>query len=369
RVYSQDPLAGSRVFGSKGCANCHAVSGVGGKLGPDLGRLSKPRTFHDLASALWNHLPAMTAQMRKLGIAPAQLSSRETGDLIAFLATVNYFEPIGNPQHGKKVFSAKQCVLCHQIERVGGVFGPSLDSVVHFGPIFFAAAMWNHGPAMAEAMQARGIKRPVFSGTELRDFIAYVQSVSLARGDQPVQVLPGQAENGERLFATRGCVDCHGVKGTGGPVGPTLAGRKLYSSLFEFAAAMWNKEPAMARELKRRVARIPPLQADELADIIGYLYSVDYFADRGDARKGEQLVNTKGCLNCHSARGKGGKIGPDFEKIRGLEQPVNVVSAMWNHGAAMEKKFREQAAPWPELQGDEMAHVVAFLESLGRTHR
>ncbi|HXV79064.1 MAG TPA: c-type cytochrome [Candidatus Binatia bacterium] len=366
---SQDPVAGSRVFGSKGCANCHAVSGVGGKLGPDLGGVSKPRSFYDLASALWNHLPAMVEQMQKRGISPAQLSAREAGDLIAFLATVNYFEPVGDAKKGKKVFAEKQCVVCHQIERVGGVFGPSLDSIVQFGPIFFAAAMWNHGPAMTEAMQARGIKRPVFTGTELRDFVAYVQSVSRGRGDQPVHMLPGRAENGERLFASRGCVDCHGVGGGGGPIGPALAGRKRYPSLYEFAAAMWNKEPAMTREMKRRVTSIPPLDANELADIIGYLYSVDYFAERGDARKGEQIVNAKGCLSCHSARGKGGRIAPAFEKIGRMEQPVNVVAAMWNHGAGMEKTVREQALAWPIFKDDEMAHVVAFLGSLGRTHR
>ena len=180
---SQDPLAGSRVFGSKGCSQCHAINGVGGKLATDLGRIAKPRTFYDLASAMWNHLPEMAAQLRKLNKPPPQLSPRETGDLIAFLTTVDYFDPVGDAKAGKKIFADKHCVVCHQIERVGGVFGPSLDSVVQFGPIFFAATMWNHGPAMAEAMQARGVKRPQFSGSELRDLIAYVKSVSRGRGD------------------------------------------------------------------------------------------------------------------------------------------------------------------------------------------
>ena len=59
---SQNPLAGSRVFGSKGCSQCHAVNGVGGKIAADLGRIAKPRTFYDLASAMWNHLPEMTGR-------------------------------------------------------------------------------------------------------------------------------------------------------------------------------------------------------------------------------------------------------------------------------------------------------------------
>ena len=95
KVFSQDPLAGSRVFGSKGCSQCHAVNGVGGKIAADLGRIAKPHTFYDLASAMWNHIPEMAAQMRKLNKPPPELSPRETGDLIAFLATNNYFDPGG----------------------------------------------------------------------------------------------------------------------------------------------------------------------------------------------------------------------------------------------------------------------------------
>jgi mono/diheme cytochrome c family protein len=363
---AQDPLAGSRVFGAKGCSKCHAVNGVGGKVGPDLGKVRGPRSFYDLATAMWNHIPEMAAEMRKRRVSPPQLSPREAGDLIAFLATLNYFDPSGNAKIGRKHFNQKHCVACHQVEGVGGVIAPSLDSIVQFGPIFFATAMWNHGPAMTEAMEGKGIKRPVFKGAELRDLIAYLESVSLARGVHPLHVLPGRAREGERLFASNGCVDCHGIKGLGGPVGPALAGQGRFQTLIEFAAAMWNKAPAMAREMKRRFVPVPQLQASEMADIIAYLYSVQYFAGPGEPRRGEEIVAAKGCLGCHSVRGKGGTLGPSLEKIRGLDQPVTAISAMWNHAAAMERKMREQAVAWPVFKGDEMAHVMAFLQSLGK---
>lgn len=363
---AQDPLAGSRVFGSKGCSKCHAVNGVGGKVGPDLGKIRGPRSFYDLASALWNHLPGMAIEMRKRRISPPQLSPRETGDLIAFLATLNYFDPSGNPKTGKKLFSQKHCVVCHQIEGVGGVIGPSLDSIAQFGPIYVATAMWNHGPAMAEAMAAKGIKRPVFKEEELRDLIAYLNSVSTLRGEQPLYVLPGRAREGERLFASNGCVDCHGVKGLGGPVGPPLAGRSRFQSLIGFAAAMWNKAPAMMREMKRRFVPVPQLQASEMADIIAYLYSVQYFAGPGDARRGQKIAEVKGCLGCHSAAGKGGKVGPPFERLKGLDQPITIIAAMWNHASAMEQKMREKAVAWPVLNGGEMAALVGYLQTLAR---
>ena len=33
---TQEPLAGSRVFGTKGCVKCHAINSAGGKVGPEL---------------------------------------------------------------------------------------------------------------------------------------------------------------------------------------------------------------------------------------------------------------------------------------------------------------------------------------------
>jgi mono/diheme cytochrome c family protein len=215
-------------------------------------------------------------------------------------------------------------------------------------------------------MQERGIRRPLFSGSELRDLSAYVKSVSRARGDQPIQALPGRVEDGERLFASRGCVDCHGIRGAGGPVAPALAGKKIYPSLYEFAAAMWNKGPVMMREMKRRAVAVPRLQTDELAAIVGYLNSLDYFAAPGDPSRGEAVVKAKGCLDCHSIEGKGGRAAPDFAKSPGLNEPANVVAAMWNHGAAMEQKMRDEDLSWPILKGDEMAQVVAFLQALTR---
>src|SRR5574341_1377360 len=82
---TQDPTVGSRIFGAKGCSKCHAIGGVGAKLGPDLGRVSTPRSFYDLAAAMWNHLPQMSKKKKKIGISRPQLSPGETGDLIAFL--------------------------------------------------------------------------------------------------------------------------------------------------------------------------------------------------------------------------------------------------------------------------------------------
>src|SRR4029450_12919856 len=72
-VPGQDPASGARVFESAGCVKCHAVAGSGGKVGPDLSHTARAHSFYDLAAAMWNHLPRMTARMQQMGIARVPL--------------------------------------------------------------------------------------------------------------------------------------------------------------------------------------------------------------------------------------------------------------------------------------------------------
>ena len=153
-VPAQNAMAGAQVFGSEGCVKCHAINGLGGTEGPDLASFPRARTFYDLAAAMWNHRPSMVQRMREFGIEQPHLTARETGDLIAFLYTLDYFDPAGDGGKGEELFAEKHCIICHQVGGVGGVVGPDLASRGQFvAPIQVAAAMWNHGPAMSEAMQ------------------------------------------------------------------------------------------------------------------------------------------------------------------------------------------------------------------------
>jgi mono/diheme cytochrome c family protein len=365
---SQDPLAGSQVFGSKGCVKCHSVNGVGGKVAPDLARTMRARSFVDLATAMWNHLPQMTDRMKQLGITRPQLTAKEAGDLVGFLYTLNYFDPPGNADAGKRLFSEKHCVVCHTVRGVGGVVGPNLDHLQQFrSPIFVASAMWNHGPQMAEKMKERGIERPTFTAKELRDLIAYLAPATGGPEEGPLYVLPGRPESGRQLFAEKRCIECHAIGGAGGHVGPDLVERGLRQSPMEFAATIWNKAPAMAAAMRPRGISVPQLTPEQMADIVAYLYSVRYFAS-GNVQQGYAVASQKGCFNCHGIRGERGKPASDLTKAKGLDSPAAVLAALWNH-TLVTPTVAGKKLDWPLLASQEMADLIAMLQSVGQSPR
>ncbi len=362
---TQNPLAGSEVFEAKGCVNCHAVNGLGGSVGPDLARIPQRRTFHELAAGLWNHLPRMAEGMSEEGIKHPQLGAREAADLIAFLFTLDYFDPPGDVEIGRRLFREKRCFVCHQVGNFGGEIGPSLNFLSQYGsPILVAAAMWNHGPAMADTMGARGVKRPTFEGSQLSDLIAYMQSVSPEPLEGSLYVLPGRAESGRIIFAEKRCNQCHSVQGVGGKVGPDLAARGRKWGLIEFAAAMWNKAPAMLGAMRERGVWVPTLGATEMADLVAYLYSVEYFADAGDPELGRERVVDKGCLSCHSLGGSGGDWAGDLSTVTGTESPAAAIAALWNHSAVMATRMEDRDVHWPRLTNEEMADLMAYLQAV-----
>jgi mono/diheme cytochrome c family protein len=361
----QDPVAGSRVFGAKGCGRCHAIQGVGGKDGPDLARSARSRSFGDLAAALWNHAPRMAQRMRELDIPRPGLDARESADLVAFLFTASYFDPPGKPDAGRKLFTEKRCVVCHQVAGVGGVVGPDLTGFQgQATPISLAAAMWSHGPQMAEVMRAKRIARPTFTGTELRDLIAYLGPSRGTATDERLYVLPGNPEVGRGLFATKQCAGCHGVRASGARRAPDLADRRRGGSPIEFAAAMWNKAPSMMAAMQTAGIPPPPLRPDEMADILAYLYSMRYMGPAGDPRKGLALATGKGCLGCHGI-GRPGKTAGDLTVARGVDTPGGALSALWSHSFIGDPEARVRGA-FVEMTGDEMTDLMAYLHASRR---
>jgi len=299
-----------------------------------------------------------------------QLNAAEAGDLIAFLFTQNYFEGAGKAESGKKLFSQKRCIQCHQIGGVGGVLGPSLDAVGQSAsPINVAAAMWNHGPQMTETMRAHGIERPTLNASELRDLVAYLRAVAPERAGAPVSILPGNLDEGRTLFAKKQCIKCHSIQGKGGNVGPDLGRRGLHRNLDEFAAALWNKAPKMLGAMKIRNIIVPSLKPEEMADIVAYLRSFQYFGEPGNPDRGRQLLWEKQCLNCHPLDGKEGGRALDLARAKGLGSPAAVIASLWGHIDLMTAPLSQSSSSWPQLNSSEVANLMAFFERSSRSQQ
>lgn len=185
---------------------------------------------------------------------------------------------------------------------------------------------------------------------------------------QPRSAPAADPAAGAQLFRTRGCNDCH--------AGDLARFREHPRPLPALAAAMWNHFPAMAERIRTAKVKTPYLTSRELADLVAFLYSEDgrprmsddprLLGDRGDARRGQQIVVDKGCLGCHSTSAPGGKRAGNLADLKGLESPWTVVAQMWNHAFLMELETQGQRVAWVRMSDAEMADIVAYLEALMR---
>jgi mono/diheme cytochrome c family protein len=361
-------VEGWQVFVDKGCGECHRVRGVGdATAGPDLARLRAAVGLFEVGAAMWNHLPRAAAVMREKGGGRPRLTPIEFSNLAAFLFTIQNYPAPGDAAKGAGLFAVKGCAQCHALGGTGGSVGPALDGLKRSdSPIVLAAAMWNHGPPMAEAMAARSVAYPTLRGTELADLLAHVAAVGRDPAGEPTPVVPGSPARGEKVFAEKGCIGCHPVGSGKGGAAPRLGTRGHHVSAAEFAGLMWNHGARMWAAMKQRGAPIPHLSAQEMADVSAYLYTVYYFdAAAGRAGSGRDLLRRKGCLSCHSIYRKGAGTAPDLAIDNVVATPAGQVAAMWNHGRYMETAARRQAAELPRLTGQEMADITTYLAALG----
>lgn len=357
-------LAGASVFGTKGCIKCHSISTLRSKMGLESEAPPDTWSFYGLAADMWNHMPVMASSMDELGIERPDLDPGEIADLVVFVFNQANPTAPGDTAAGRGLFVEKRCIRCHQVGGVGGVKGPSLDFTSQFhSPIRLAAAMWNHGPEMAESMSTEGIRRSRLTGPDLVDLYAYFSSAADAYPSVAGPVLPGSAGRGRHLYRAKGCHTCHGDDARGSR-GPNLASVERDWDSTEFAAAMWNKAPAMMAEMKAGGLRAPRLTPGEMADIVAYLQSLRYFEGAGRPELGRRAIRDKGCLDCHSLGGEGQGEVLDLSRTPELDTPVSVIAALWNHVILLEHLPREGGHPWPSFDETEMANLVSFFQAL-----
>ncbi|MFQ5550664.1 MAG: c-type cytochrome, partial [Gemmatimonadales bacterium] len=299
-----DPISGRRIFEERGCQRCHAIWGNGGTLGPDLATVGAGRSLQQLAGMFWNHTPRMIEALNDQGYRWATFTESELSDVISYIYYVKLFDEPGNAGLGERWFRNKRCVECHSLGGEGGDEGPVLDSLARYlTPIALSAEMWNHGQKMRTRQFELGIPVPTFARREVADIQAYIVRNSSLRNRSTIFVEPPNPNRGEELFTARSCYRCHGLGGRGTAIAPDLTAVTARLSVSAIAGEMWNHSLQMSARMEERNVRFPRFEAGEMADVIAYLYYLNFYDLGGDSLLGELIFFRKGCARCHVGAG------------------------------------------------------------------
>jgi mono/diheme cytochrome c family protein len=346
-VPAADSSRGAAVFQAESCSQCHALNGVGPRIGPDLGRLvDRGFTPASFAATLWNHAPAMFAAMRQRNI-PMPVMDEQAADLFAFFYSTRFFEEPGDAGRGKHLFTGKSCSACHGLTEAKVPEAKPVSQWTELtDPIAMIEAMWNHASTMREEMARRKIAFPELSGQDVADLLVYLRNLPSNSPKRPAVFRTAGGDSGKALFDAKGCAQCHQSASeflSAGLPGQTLT---------DIAADMWDH----GREMSSAQLHFEP---GEMSRIIGYIWSRRMFENDGNSARGKTAF-AKDCGSCHNNPASG---APSLTTGGREFSDVTMVSVLWRHGAAMLGRAQEKVQRWPRLNAREMSDIIAYLNT------
>jgi mono/diheme cytochrome c family protein len=346
-----DSERGAKLFGELACVQCHSVNGKGAQVGPDLGRLADRNfTPATLAATMWNHAPTMWASMHEKGVKPGELDEQAARDLFAYFYSARFFEKPGDAGRGKQVFTERNCAKCHGLtEAIPGGAPPVGQWQTLNSPFALAEAMWNHLPRMRAVAETKRTALPQLEAQDLVDLLVYLRNFPGLRGQPQGGFQTTSGTNGEALFQSKGCANCH-------KAGSALANRIKGDTLTEIAAAMWNHAPKMAAAGAPAVVFAP----GEMRELLSYLWAKQFFESAGDAARGKRVFSAKHCATCHDDAGSG---APKLQGAGTSFSAAAMVAALWHHGPTMLESMRAKQIAWPRFDTSEMPDLIAYLNS------
>lgn len=335
-----DSQRGDRLFETQGCIQCHKLKGNGGTTAPDLGRvLDRAYTPAELASAMWNHAPAMWGTIQQKGMKVGELDQQTAADLFASFYSARYFEIPGDAARGKRLFTEKSCTNCHGLNTSPNAQAKPVSQWQSISdPVALVGAMWNHSPAMWSELSKKKIAWPSLTAQEFSDLLIYLRNVSPSTRSVPQTFRITAGVEGAKLFESKGCLACHKSQ------------QFSVMSLTGVAAAMWNHATFLHLEP-------PRLNDEEMREVLSYSWAKPFFDSTGDAAKGKRIFASKRCIDCHSGSGP----GPALTDKAGTWNGITMVSALWRHGPTMLTEMKQKKIAWPVFRAGEMPDLIAYI--------
>ncbi len=169
--------------------------------------------------------------------------------------------PTGNAQNGKRVFEAEVCGKCHGSQGEGK---PNQEEAApRIGPTRLSL------PLFARFVRNPTGKMPAYAANvvpdgELADLYAFLQELAPA---PKAGIASANGQNGQRLYTSYGCYECHGNEGQGAT---QTGGSRIGPIRISF--------PAFVTYVRQPTGQMPPYAVKavtdaDLADIYVFLES------------------------------------------------------------------------------------------------
>ena len=143
---------------------------------------------------------------------------------------------------------------------------------------------------------------------------------------------PADIEVGSRYYGNY-CSGCHGSDGK------SVQGANLSRGTFLRATTDDDLMRLIINGIPGTAMPPAAFKPEQVVQIVAYLRAFPTSragpAVSGDAVKGKQVFDSKGCFDCHRVNGRGSRVGPDLSDVGELRRPVEIEQSLLDPGAVI----------------------------------